>query len=56
MKFSKIKVGKKVYDRWWCWKVGTIIKKNKTTCSINFPNYGITIYDKAHVQFLEKYK
>jgi len=55
-----MKVGDKVYDRWWPWRVGKIIKILKTRVKIEFPNIfgekSIVTYDKAHLKFLEVIK
>lgn len=55
MKIEDLKVGDKVYDGWYAeeWGVGTVTKLFKTTVHIEFTERGMTIYDKAHVQYLE---
>lgn len=48
-----MKVGQKVYDRWWpWWGIGKVTKVFKTRVRVEFPNKTLT-YDKAHLQFLE---
>ncbi len=49
----KFKVGDVVYDRWWPWNIGRVIKILKTRTEIEF-SCGRTMYDSAHTQFLEK--
>jgi len=54
MKFSDLKVGMKVADRWFLhWGIGVVRDLLKTRVVIKFPD-GDTTYDKAHVQFLIK--
>ena len=53
MKIADLKLGLKVYDRWWKTKVGTVRSILKTRVKIMFRD-GLETYDMAHVQFLEK--
>lgn len=54
MKFSELKVGMKVEDRWYPhWGTGVVRDLLKTRVIIKYPD-GDTKYDKGHVQFLEK--
>ena len=55
MKFNNLHIGMKVVDRWfWDWGIGTITKKLKTVCHINFSNKGLVVFDKSHCQFLNR--
>ena len=55
---QKAKVGMKVYDSWWPWRMGKIVKVLKTRVKIAgrpiWSEYAAKIetYDKAHLQFL----
>lgn len=48
------RVGDKVCDKWWWWRVGSIIEIKKTVLRVRFPSNTITTYDVDHLQFLEK--
>lgn len=48
------KLHDKVYDRWWPWKHGIIVKKLKTVLYVSFSGEVPVRYDKSHFQFLEK--
>ena len=54
MKFSDLKTGMIVYDKWYPWENGIVTKILKTRVKIKFSNQGIITYDKSHVYFLEK--
>jgi hypothetical protein len=41
-----------VYDRWWPYRVGYVIKKLKTRIRVEWSNGEIWTYDQAHLQFL----
>jgi hypothetical protein len=58
MKIDELKLGDKVYDSWYPdWGIGEVVKLFKTTVHIMFPpERGKTIYDKAHVRYLERSK
>ena len=45
------KVGDRVYDRWWPWKVGIVQKVLKTRVRVSFSGE-VQTYDAAHQQFL----
>ena len=54
MKFADLKVGQKVHDRWFMhWGDGVVKDVLKTRVIVSYPE-GDTVYDKGHVQFLEK--
>ena len=54
MKFSDLKVGMKVYDRWWPWQVFIVAAVLKTRARLRRgATERIQVYDRAHVQFLE---
>ena len=54
MKFSELKKGMKVYDRWYPdWGTGKVYDLTKTGVLITFEVTEIA-YDKAHVQFLSR--
>lgn len=55
MKYSELKVGQYVWDRWYPeFGVGEIVKILKTRIHILFRRTGLQRYDKAHLQFLER--
>ncbi len=55
MKLEDFKIAEAVYDRWWFWRSGIIIKKFKNTLHIKWLGGKIAIYDREHVEiFLEK--
>jgi hypothetical protein len=54
MNIKECKVGTEVYDRWWPWKKGWIVKQLNTRIYIWFNRYTTERYDKAHCQFLER--
>ncbi len=45
-------VGDAVYDRWWPWLTGCVVKVNKTSLYVQ-GNGQVWRYDRAHQQFLE---
>lgn len=55
---KKFKVGDKVWDSWWPWRKGKVVKVLKTRVHIHFDKTiwdyasGIWNYDKAHFSFL----
>lgn len=63
-KFENLKIKDHVFDRWFPWRIGKIVKKTKRTLTIWFfsaedswkktNNNGKVVYDKLHSQFLEK--
>lgn len=56
MKLSELKVGMKVFDRWYLtWGAGTVDKVLATRVFIKFPYpKGMMKYDEAHTQFLAR--
>ena len=48
-------VGDMVYDRWWPWRIGRVVKVLRTRVKIRFQDTPtrISTYDNAHCQFLE---
>ena len=44
--------GRRVYDRWWPWQAGYVMRVLKTRAVVRFDGKDRT-YDAAHVQFLE---
>jgi transcription elongation factor GreA-like protein len=54
MKIEDLKVGNKIYDRWYPgWGVGTVTKILKTRVHIDFSIRGHEVYDESHLQYLE---
>lgn len=55
MKFKDIKVGMRVFDRWYIETWGTVTEVLKTRVKVRLDNYAdrTVTYDKAHVRFLE---
>ena len=58
MKINELKVGMKVYDRWYLdWGTGVVDKVLKTVVFIKFPYpKGFMKYDAAHTMFLARSK
>ena len=56
MKIDDIKVGDRLYDKWWkSWGKGTVTKVLKTRIHIKFPDdKEITVYDLANLALLVK--
>lgn len=56
MKITQLKIGMKVYDRWYLtWGVGVVEKVLKTVVFIKFPYpKGMMKYDSDHTQFLAR--
>ena len=54
MKLDDIKVGMKVFDRWWPWRSGFVKKVLKTRIYVYMGPEDLVRYDRAHCQFLEK--
>ncbi len=42
----------RVYDRWWPWVAGYVVRVMKTRAVVRFDGRD-RVYDAAHVQFLE---
>jgi hypothetical protein len=43
-----------VFDIWWPWRTGTIIKRTKTRLSVRWSDGEVWRYDRQHVRFLRK--
>lgn len=41
-----------VYDRWWPWRIGTIVKVLKTRLHVQWADGETWVYDRPHEQFL----
>ena len=63
MKWSEIKVGCVVEDKWWAERIiGRVVRKLKTratikliySCDTVYTRDGLMVYDRSHVQFLRK--
>jgi hypothetical protein len=56
MKYTELKVGLKVKDRWFPeFGTGKITKVLKTYTQVKFANTAVNVtYDKGHVQFLDR--
>ncbi len=55
MKFSDLKKGMRVSDRWYPdWGIGVVLEVKKTVAKIRFCVKGEMKFDKPHIQFLEK--
>lgn len=42
----------KVYDRWWPWRLGTIVKRTKAAVYVRWSDGETWRYDRAHQKFL----
>jgi len=42
-----------VVDRWWPYRVGTVVRRLKTRLHVRWSNGEIWSYDAAHARFLE---
>jgi len=54
VKPALLKEKTKVYDRWWPWRAGTVVKRMKTRARILWSDGTTWTYDTPHMQFLEK--
>lgn len=45
--------GQHVYDRWWPWRLGVIVKCGKASVCVRWSDGDVWRYDSAHLQFLE---
>ncbi len=45
-------MGPNVYDRWWPWRVGVVVKRTKTTTHVCWEDGEVWTYDREHRQFL----
>lgn len=43
-----------VYDRWWPYRRGVVIKRLKTRLHVQWSDGEVWKYDRPHMQFLEK--
>jgi hypothetical protein len=50
----KLKRKTRVFDRWWPYRYGVVIKVLKTRLHVQWSDGEIWKYDQAHTQFLEK--
>lgn len=41
-----------VFDAWWPWRFGRIIRKRKTALWVRWVDGEVWRYDRAHMQFL----
>jgi hypothetical protein len=48
-----LKRKQRVYDRWWRYRHGVVVKILKTRIHVRWSDGEIWSYDKAHQQFLE---
>lgn len=48
-----MKLNDPVYDYWWPWRIGIIIKKTRYRLHIKWCDGEIWAYDSAHVKFLK---
>lgn len=53
MKWTQMKIGTRVFDRWYWWRIGAIVKVMKTRVDIYWSSGATQRYDRDHVQFLE---
>jgi hypothetical protein len=52
-----MKLNQIVYDSWWPWRLGKIVKVLKTRIHVMWIDNGrVDSYDKPHQQFLKVYK
>ena len=47
------KVGNKVFDIWWSYKIGKVVRVTKSSVHIMFPENDKLIYDNSHFKFLK---
>jgi hypothetical protein len=48
----KFRRGDKVYDKWWPWDHGVVIKVRVCYIGVKFEHAGIRVYDRAHQKYL----
>lgn len=44
----------RVYDRWWPWRLGTILSETAHTTRVKWDDGVVWVYDRAHRKFLEE--
>lgn len=52
MKAQDFPVGATVFDSWWPWRVGRVVRQMKTRVRVCWSNGEEWTYDQAHLQFL----
>lgn len=52
---TRFKLKQRVYDRWWPARLGTIVRVTASTVRVQWIDGERWIYDRDHLQFLERY-
>lgn len=45
----------RVFDRWWTHRLGTVIKRSKSSIHVKWSDEEVWRYDTPHSKFLTKY-
>jgi hypothetical protein len=52
---SDFRVGTRVYDSWWPYRLGKVVRVTKTTVHVKWADTGFKwVYDRAHMKWLKK--
>lgn len=43
-----------VFDRWWPYRLGVVVKRSKSSCWVRWTDGETWRYDRAHVKFLAR--
>ncbi len=49
---SVIRVGDRVSDCWWPWRVGVVVQRLKTVARVRWSDGTVWRYDRSHLRFL----
>lgn len=52
--YDHLKQRTRVFDRWWPYRYGVVIKRLKTRLHVRWSDGEVWNYDRPHMQFLEK--
>lgn len=52
--YDHLKCRTRVFDRWWPYRHGVVIKRLKTRLRVQWSDGEVWTYDQPHMQFLEK--
>lgn len=47
-------VGDIVFDRWWWWRLGVVVKRTKTRLRVMWSDGEVWNYDRPHQRFLKR--
>jgi len=52
--YDHLKLRARVFDRWWPYRYGVVIKVLKTRLRVQWSDGEVWSYDRPHMQFLER--